>query len=120
MTLSSSIFPLAKGRRGLKVAGACLKLETRLRAYNVDRTHDLQYRSTVNAHLIGHSVRNKATLCVVLSAGFSDAAATLTLWLIDLTNSKTELLYELDQSNYVQMDGKTNKNAKIMKVTHSL
>ena len=41
----------------------------------------------------------------------------LTLWLTDLKNSKTELP---DLSNYVQMDEKTPKNAKIMKVTHSL
>ena len=41
----------------------------------------------------------------------------LTLWLTDLKNSKTELP---DLSNYVQMDEKTTKNAKIMKVTHSL
>ena len=34
-----------------------------------------------------------------------------------LKNSKTELP---DLSNYVQMDEKTTKNAKIMKVTHSL
>ena len=37
--------------------------------------------------------------------------------LTDLKNSKTELP---DLSNYVQMDENTTKNAKIMKVTHSL
>ena len=36
------------------------------------------------------------------------------MWLTDLKNSKTELP---DLSNYVQMDEKTTKNAKIMKVT---
>ena len=42
----------------------------------------------------------------------------LTLWLIDLKKkSKIELP---DLSNYVQMDEKTSKNAKIMKVTHLL
>ena len=35
------------------------------------------------------------------------------MWLTDLKNSKTELP---DLSNYVQMDEKTTKNAKIMKV----
>ena len=34
-----------------------------------------------------------------------------------LNKSKTELP---DQSNYVQMDEKTNKNAKMMKVTYLL
>ena len=41
----------------------------------------------------------------------------LTLWLTDLKNSKTELP---DLYNYVQMDEKTTKNAKIMKIMHSL
>ena len=39
------------------------------------------------------------------------------MWLTDLKNSKTELP---DLSNYVQMDEKTTKNEKILKVTHSL